>query len=83
MSVDASPSASSPPITSTPTTAPTAYGPSGAVGGYRRTPSVQTQEPPLVNPETAREFERASGDSGWPGGLTSAFSRSASASGRA
>eukprot|EP00969_Alexandrium_andersonii_P234760 10365429-Alexandrium_andersonii.AAC.1 len=39
---DSSPSASSPPIVSTATTAPTAYGPSGAVGGYRRAPGVQT-----------------------------------------
>eukprot|EP00969_Alexandrium_andersonii_P280635 12407501-Alexandrium_andersonii.AAC.1 len=50
-SVGASPSASSPPITSTPTAAPTAYGPPGSVGEYRRAPGVQTLEPPQVNPE--------------------------------
>eukprot|EP00969_Alexandrium_andersonii_P131760 5826810-Alexandrium_andersonii.AAC.1 len=61
--------------------APSAYGPSGAVGGYRRAPGVQAQEPPQVSPETAREFKRASRGSGWQGGLASAFSRSASASG--
>eukprot|EP00969_Alexandrium_andersonii_P101126 4461106-Alexandrium_andersonii.AAC.1 len=52
-SAGASPSASSPPITSTPTTAPTAYGPSGAIGVYRRAPGAWAQEPPQVNPETA------------------------------
>eukprot|EP00969_Alexandrium_andersonii_P094275 4165505-Alexandrium_andersonii.AAC.1 len=62
-SVGASPSASSPPNTSTPTTAPTAYAPSGAVGEYRCAPGVQIQEPLQVNPEAAREFERASRDS--------------------
>eukprot|EP00969_Alexandrium_andersonii_P195153 8620723-Alexandrium_andersonii.AAC.1 len=46
--------ASSPPIASTPTTAHTTYGPSGAVGGYRRAPDVQIQQIPQVNPEAAR-----------------------------
>eukprot|EP00969_Alexandrium_andersonii_P002285 99713-Alexandrium_andersonii.AAC.1 len=67
-SAGASPSTRSPPITSAPTKAPTLYGPSGAVGGYRRAPGTQTQEPPQVNPETARGFDRASRDSGWLGG---------------
>eukprot|EP00969_Alexandrium_andersonii_P262303 11595861-Alexandrium_andersonii.AAC.1 len=36
-------SASSPSIATTPTAAPTAYGPSGAAGVYRQAPEGQTQ----------------------------------------
>eukprot|EP00969_Alexandrium_andersonii_P229797 10148870-Alexandrium_andersonii.AAC.1 len=53
-SAGAAPSASSPSITTTPTAAPTAYGPPGAAGAYRRAPDGQTQQPTPANPESAR-----------------------------
>eukprot|EP00969_Alexandrium_andersonii_P080789 3561583-Alexandrium_andersonii.AAC.1 len=53
-SAGALPSTSSPPIVTTPTSAPTAYGPPGAVGGYRRATGGQTQQPTQGHPESAR-----------------------------
>eukprot|EP00969_Alexandrium_andersonii_P020609 900693-Alexandrium_andersonii.AAC.1 len=64
-SVGASPSASSPPITSYLTSVPTAYGPPGPVGDYQRAPGDQAPRPPQASSDAARESERASASSGW------------------
>eukprot|EP00969_Alexandrium_andersonii_P029560 1290185-Alexandrium_andersonii.AAC.1 len=43
-SAGASPSTSSPPVSTTPTAAPTAFGPTGVAGMNRRSPESQTQQ---------------------------------------
>eukprot|EP00969_Alexandrium_andersonii_P246489 10892719-Alexandrium_andersonii.AAC.1 len=67
-SARAAPATSSSPITSTPSgpitpsATPTALGPSGAAGVYRRAPGGQAQQPTPANPESARVDECASAE---------------------
>eukprot|EP00969_Alexandrium_andersonii_P268580 11868852-Alexandrium_andersonii.AAC.1 len=56
------PIASTPPGPTTPSAAPTVLGPSGAAGVYRRAPGGQDQQPTPADPESARVYERASGE---------------------
>eukprot|EP00969_Alexandrium_andersonii_P129584 5727668-Alexandrium_andersonii.AAC.1 len=53
-SAAATPSASSPFISTSPTAAPTAFGPPGVAGVYRQSPDGQTQQPAPANPGPAR-----------------------------
>eukprot|EP00969_Alexandrium_andersonii_P115424 5104254-Alexandrium_andersonii.AAC.1 len=57
----ATPSASSPPLASTPS-APTALGLPGSLEASRRTPGGPTRRLPQANPGAARDSERAPGE---------------------
>eukprot|EP00969_Alexandrium_andersonii_P186579 8243603-Alexandrium_andersonii.AAC.1 len=82
-SAGAAPASRTSPISPSASTAPTSFGPPGAAGSRRRAPEGLAQQPNPADRELARLDGRLSGEAGWQGGLAAAFSRSASAAGRA
>eukprot|EP00969_Alexandrium_andersonii_P109349 4824022-Alexandrium_andersonii.AAC.1 len=61
-SMATAPRPSTPTASTTPSYAPTALGPEGVAGVYRRAPEGQARQPAPANPESARVHERASGE---------------------